>query len=224
MADKFRLNFSTESEEEDDDFWKNKKKFSRPIFSESDEEQADKEASVQVVQEAKKPLQSKLIPGSLGNEPRSTEPVKKSIQTEEAKKSIGTTFLQLNPVSNRVLSSTADPSQTKGNNDIFDSSITSTTSSTTSSSTFGSELSVRSKNPEPEVRAPILQPPVPRPKFTMPATVIKNAAFNQAPKGRFLLTLNLLISGMLFFDCVTFFRGRNKNEKFVTKRLIKKFF
>lgn len=195
MADTFQLNFaSSESEEEEDDFWKNKKKSNKAIFSDSD---SDTEKSVPEPRPVitsnttedqtvirREPVQSKLITGSLGNDAKITDPVsKRTVPIDEApvKASIGTTFLHVNPVANKGLSSiTNDNFQSKATNDFFNSSITSTTSSTS----YSSVHSVRSKNPE--VNGNGLQPPVPRPKFTMPATVIQSASFNQAQsKGNF---------------------------------------
>lgn len=189
MADTFQLNFaSSESEEEEDDFWKNKKKSNKAIFSDSDSDTEKSAPELRPVITSnttqdktvirREPVQSKLITGSLGNDAKISNSVSKRIApTDEApvKANIGTTFLHVNPVANKGLSPmTNDNLQSKATNDFFNSSITSTTSSTS----YSSVHSVRSKNPEVDGNG--LQPPVPRPKFTMPATVIQNASFNQA--------------------------------------------
>lgn len=200
MSNDFQLNFpSSSEEEEDDDYWKNNrnKKFNKPIFSDSDSD-AEKEftghqriiENVPMNSDHREDMVTMIKRNSIDSSNSQNiktdtkiSYVKKIAENEEMsrKQSIGNSYLFLNSVTSRALSGVNAPneSQTRSNTDIMNTSINSNTSSN-SSVTYNNEFSVRAKKIEQSsIVEPRLQAPIPRPKFTLPSTIIENAAFTK---------------------------------------------
>lgn len=90
----------SEEEEDDDDYWKSKgqNKFSTAIFSDSDKE--DEKPVKQDNAKLTKETEIRLVSG----DESARLPVRKVVQSEQAPKSIGMSYLQSNPISSRGIS------------------------------------------------------------------------------------------------------------------------